>query len=185
MCVKKFLDIGQDGRNWYRDASLLLKSRFGQKSDYAADLLAATSIMTSIKSNETLFWKAWTILGNDLPIEGFLPAMRMQLEYIKSGKPINGRKIRNFADALKGNLDAVVVDRWMMRAFDRTTEKNQDRPSTKDYDFIEQEIVGLSKEVGETTSDIQAMIWVGIRKVENARMSQSRYGSILQYRLFD
>jgi len=185
MCIETYIDRGQDGRNWYKDTNEMLKTRFGSDADLAANLLAATSIMASIPANETLFLKAWTILKHDLPIKGFLPVMAMQIEHIKAGREISGRKIRNFTAALKGDLDAVVVDRWMMRAFDRTTEKNKDRPTKKDYDYIEQEIIKLAVGTGDTPSDVQAMIWVGIRKVEQALYAQTRYGSIYQYKLFE
>jgi hypothetical protein len=46
-----------------------------------------------------------------------MPNIKQQLEQIRKGDELTGRKIRSFARAMAGDPDAVVVDIWLLRAF--------------------------------------------------------------------
>lgn len=68
------------------------------------------------KSNVTLFRRYE--IENDLPVGNYLPNIQDQLRLIRSGQPLSGRKINAFARAMAGDQNAVVVDIWLLRAFD-------------------------------------------------------------------
>ena len=74
-----------------------------------------------------------------LGIKKALNYIRPDIDRIRNGEWINslqGRKTKNFADAMYGIPDAVVVDVWMMRAF-RVYARERRSPSTSIYDQIE------------------------------------------------
>ncbi len=152
--IARYVWIGKRDLNWYQEAESLFTQLFGrEKLKLVTQLFAATSINTSLKANITLFRKALDELENDKPIGNYLPNIKKQLEQIRAGKPLTGRKINSFANAMAGDPDAVVVDIWLLRAFD------MDRKYFRlDKDQREQEPIGqaaLEVDVYQTITDIK------------------------------
>lgn len=116
--IARYLWIGRKDLRWYEDAEALFTELFPGRVELVAKLFAATSINTSLKANITLFRRALHEIENELPIGNYMPNIRQQLEQIRAGGDLTGRKIRSFAAAMSGDPDAVVVDIWILRAFD-------------------------------------------------------------------
>lgn len=138
------------GSGWYAMAKAYagtLAREVGCSVERAADVLAITSINQTWKGNQTLATKhlktGWI---------GGLPAVRAQLA---AGKP-NGRKVVNFAKAIAGDESAVVVDRWLYRAFGAS-------PSSRAYDVIEAGITDAANLLGIAPRTLQATIWTIVR----------------------
>lgn len=117
--IDSYISIGMKDKNWYSECEELLVSIYGRdKLQLVCELFAATSIGSSLKSNIQLFRKALHQYSNDLPFTGYLPGIKHQLERIRAGTGLSGQKIRAFAAAMTGDRNAVVVDRWLLRAFE-------------------------------------------------------------------
>jgi hypothetical protein len=116
--LPRYLWIGRKDLRWYEDAQSLFEELFPGRVSLVAKLFAATSINTSLKANITLFRRALHEIDNNLPIGDYMPNIKAQLEQIRGGADLTGRKIRSFAAAMSGDQDAVVVDIWILRAFD-------------------------------------------------------------------
>lgn len=117
--IARYVWIGRKDINWYRDCEEVFVKLFGaDRLQLVTRLFAATSINTSLKSNITLFRRAYHEIENGLPIGNYMPNIRQQIEQIRAGKELTGRKINSFARAMAGDPDAVVVDIWLLRAFD-------------------------------------------------------------------
>lgn len=168
--IAQYVWVGQRYKNWYKDCTDLLVEIFGDKNlDLVSSLIAATSINTSLKGNITLFKKAYYEIKEGKEFSNYLPIIKTQLEQVRSGKGLTGRKISSFAKSLAGDKNAVVVDLWMMRAFGMKT----DRPTVKQYTIIESYIREQASIMGIFPCELQAMIWVGIRKIQTGNVDNS------------
>ena len=71
-------------------------------------------------------------------------------------------KVQAFADALAGDLSAVVVDRWRLRAFGfpikNTPKRNGPTPEG---------VAGKAAKENMEPAQVQAAIWCGIKKLED------------------
>lgn len=133
--IARYVWKGKHDIDWYLQAERMFVDLFGEhRLQLVTKLFAATSINTSLKANITLFRRALHEIDNDLPISNYLPNIKQQLQQIRAGKDLTGRKIRSFAAGMSGDLDAVVVDVWLLRAFDMDKKyfRNDKIQPTKD-----------------------------------------------------
>lgn len=175
--IAHYIAKGAKEKYWYRDTQALFVDLFGQdRLGLVTQLFAATSIKTSLSANIRLFRRALMEIDTGRPFSNYLPAMLFQLELIRKGQPINARKIRNFAAAMSGDRQAVVVDRWIMRAFGQDDDRS---PSNKQYDEIERLIKFAAAVRFEDPRETCAMIWGGVRG------GITRYDQILRHQNFN
>ena len=73
---------------------------------------------------------------------------------------LNGQKTNAFARAISGDLDAVVIDVWMIRAAGLDASKGVNKTQYKE---LSEAVVKVAKEFGLTPRTTQALIWI-IRK---------------------
>jgi hypothetical protein len=177
----EFLDGGKgEGADWY-NTQKELEHYFGKDAPIMANLIAATSNNSTVKSNLTLALKAYAQHKADpeAPIEGLMKTLLPAVQKSLAGEELNGRKVHAFSKALLGDPDAVVVDRWMMRAFGF----KGDVPTASQYDVIEHAIKDMAKKQGITPREAQAQLWFGVKGKAEAgkgRAPSPPYGSILQ-----
>lgn len=163
--------------HWYRDTERLFVDLFGSdRLHLVTQLFAATSIKSTLTSNIKLFRRALRDINEGNEFRRYLPAMEYQLKLIRDGRPIQARKIRNFAAAMSGDVNAVVVDRWLMRAFGYDGIKS---PTDAQYTRIENWVRGYAEMTSREPRQISAMIWSGIRG------GVTRYDHILRNKLFN
>ena len=191
--VLRYAALGESDKHWYRDCKRTIVKIFGEKDvRLVANLLAATSMNTTLKANITLFCKAYKILKLGGEFEGkFLPVMVSSLERVREGKELNGRKTRNFARAMRGDTSAVVVDMWILQAFDRDKYRKfkgkrdkvereiMQSATVKDFDDIESWIKWKAKEINLQPRQLCSMIWSGIRKEKTKKDNPTRYCDFL------
>lgn len=72
---------------------------------------------------------------------------------------LSGQKVIQFADALSGNEDAVVVDVWMMRAAGYTKEA----PTANEYRIVTEATRVAARRVGVSARTMQATVWIAMR----------------------
>lgn len=209
--VARYLLNGLKDRHWYRDNAEITKQLFKHfPADLFPKLLAATSIRNEIGGNVTKALRALDqfykdelhdvligkkgekkVMQNHFP--GHLDAVMMQLALVKAGKGFgNGsknsaRKITAFAEAMQGLPNAVVVDIWLMRAFNTDIlrlHKNRmisTSPAPKLYDAIEWYCQKVAQRLAMEPREISAMLWSGIRSEFNQR--QTRYTDFFERKL--
>jgi hypothetical protein len=183
---RKILDYycaGADEKMWYEETYKTVKQLFPRRDiSIVLSLLAATSANTSLKGNVSQFFKALFQYENGLPFEGFTPAVITQLCLIRQGSPINGRKLRNFAEAMIGNPEAIVVDIWIMRAC-RLKAGSREVPTKKQYDHVEKMFRKYAKEVGVEPRQFCAAVWAGVRRSQTKRSEVVRYCDVLRSKI--
>lgn len=195
--IDRYVQIGKHDKNWYHECQVVFEELFGaDELELVAKLFAATSMNTSLKSNITLFRKAYYEIKNDMPIGNYLPGIKAQIGYIRAGESLRGLKINSFQRAMSGDPNAVVVDLWISRAFGihrtyfrQTKGKPQgigrDRTggiSNGEYRKVEKWIRNRAKKVGLEPRQLCAMIWSGVR-ISMGGGRETHYKSILRFHL--
>lgn len=92
-------------------------------------------------------------------------------EEFMSGHPLRGRKVISFSNAMLGDIDCVVVDRWLQRAF---KIDHQSSPTSKEYDQVENRVRYVAHAIGWEPRQISAAIWCSIRR--RVYKDQKEYG---------
>jgi len=177
-------------KDWYLETRQTIVEIFGESEAwFVCQLLASTSINSALRSNVSLFAKAYVELKTGKPFSGYIPVMLNQLERLRNGQPISGRKISNFARAMFGDDQAVVVDLWIMRAFGLDTRRKLKTgrfgnwtPSKTQYDTIENWIIETAPELGLKPRELCSMIWSGIRTTQTSKDNPTRYCDLLRQR---
>lgn len=142
---------------WY------VKSRDSVKSHYPEDwrlmigFLAVTSPNASVTTNVSLAIKAMEQHKAGKPFTGYMGPVIANLNRVKAGQPASGRKIQAFQEALLGNQYAVVIDRWMMRAY------GYDKLNVGAYRAIQAAIYREAEEEGMYPAEYQAQLWIQFR----------------------
>lgn len=192
--IARYAWIGRKDLLWYSIAQTLFTDLFGaERLGLVTKLFAATSINTSLKANITLFRRALYEIENDKPVGRYLPNIKMQLEQVRAGNDLTGRKINSFAAAMAGDVDAVVVDIWLLRAFqiDRkyfrkgkpgTKQRGNNRssgPTDNEYTAIENYVREEAKAMNLEARQLSAMIWSGVR-IDQSGDKETHYERILR-----
>lgn len=195
--VLQYANIGKADRFWYRDCTATFEKLFGvEELPLVCKIFAATSINTSLKANITLFRRGYYEIKNNLPFGAYLPNIKNQLELIRQGKDLSGRKISNFAKAMAGDSEAVVVDIHLLRAYDQERRywrnpnignkyRGSERSggaSDKQYTLIENHIRENARLMGYEPRELCAMIWAGCR-IQQTGDRTTRYCDILTAKL--
>lgn len=189
--IHRYVFIGRNDLHWYRDCTAVFIKLFGEERlELICKLFAATSINTSLKGNITLFRRALYEYDNNLPIGRYLPNIQLQLQQVRDGKDLTGRKISSFAKAMAGDPDAVVVDIWLLRAFGennryfrKRSQRDQEGGATpKQYTRIEGWIRQEAFCMGIEPRQLSSMIWAGVRLDTNGP-DDTHYKDILERKL--
>lgn len=156
--LNHLLNRGWYEKDWYLETRLHVHALLGKEfGDTLIACLAITSANTTVKANVTLGIQAFQQYVKGSPFEGYLPSVEDNLLRYASGSPLAGPKIKAFVAALLGDEDAIVIDRWMVRAwgFKCLTSKRRAQ--------IEEDIRWLAKARCLTPRQVQAAIWFGIK----------------------
>lgn len=154
------------GALWYVDEYHYCESVAkwsGITTRLATVFYAATSPRQRLAQNKALTLEAAMNNGevSSLPIvEKFCEnAYSLWCKGADPTEALTGRKTYNFARALQGDTEAVVVDVWMMRAAGWDT----DRPTKLQYDAIEWAIRRMARKYGLAPTTVQAALWIKVR----------------------
>ncbi len=196
--VGRYLWNGRSDQLWYPHAhDELIRLLPDVEPKILFNILAGTSMNTTLQSNIKLFFRALGQYKHGTKVLIKVPGMNQEIEtqfkdmfsgavyqlwyFFEHGR-LNGRKISNFAGALSGDILAVVVDIWIMRVFGvdrqyraRTMEKKSRSPTKKMYDAIEYYIRWAAPLLDLEPRQIQAMTWGGIRTEETGGGNKKTY----------
>ncbi|HRH25088.1 MAG TPA: hypothetical protein PLQ20_01990 [Candidatus Paceibacterota bacterium] len=214
--IARYLNNGANSEFWYEETGKEIAQLFpGFDSDLIASLLASTSIRADLPSNITKSFKALDqFFKNEVYVvpfgkradgktketyfPGHLDASMHHLDLLKKGVPLtysseegtkNGRKIKNFKDAMMSvNVHAIVDDIWLCRAFgcDRKRILGNGRIATQSptdaiYDATEWYLQTLASLVAKKARGLCAMIWVGKR--QETTKGEVKYTDLIKKRL--
>lgn len=191
--IGQYIKLGAKDKFWYAECQSLFEELYGpEKLSFVCSLFAATSINSSLKSNIRLFRKAMHEIENNLPFSNYLPVMKLQLKRIRSGESIRGRKISSFAKAMSGDPNAVVVDIWLLRAFEMDNryvrsfggKERSGGATDKQYDFIELFCREYADREELEARQVSSMIWSGVRVLRTGDRETS-YKNILRHQLYN
>lgn len=161
--------------DWYTSSRKSAQEHFPKDWELFLGFLAVTSVNSTVKANMTLALKAYAQHNQSKPFKGFLKQVIVNLHNVVNGRELKGPKINAFFLALKGDKQAVVVDRWMARAYGFKSV------TTANYDRIERNIRHEAGANDMEPSDFQAWLWADIRgagedfgELLNARQAQGR-----------
>ncbi len=142
---------------WYTDSRKVIEKMFGDDADLFCDILAATSPRKQVKANWRLAMRIYDAYksGTDYSVVGMLPNHVGNVDRALSGLPLSGNKVSAFAANLKGDLNRVTIDVWVLRYLrsDRTTL------TPKQYGILEKKIQRMAKRKGLLPAQYQAKIW--------------------------
>ena len=163
--LQELLDLhesGKYGMDWYEKTADWAKKHAGRDADMFLRFLAVTSANGQTESGAALALKAFAQWKSGLKFTGMRgPSMVGQLERIAKGENLGDQtKIENFYQALAGNPDAVVLDRWMMRAMGIA---NRGDLTPKNYQLYSAGIKHLARLNDMTPRQFQAAVWEGAR----------------------
>ena len=95
--------------------------------------------------------------ANGKPVSGLSNNLAMATSSITLGfDALKGLKTNAFARAIAGDVDAVVIDVWMMRA----ANMQSDSPNKTQYKELSQAVCDVANEFGITPRTAQALIWI-------------------------
>ncbi len=212
--IARYLNNGFTHELWYEETGKEIAEMFPEfDPELIASLLAITSIRAGVASNVTKFFKALHQYHEDTKyivsvgkrtdsrkiksnFIGFLDASLHHLNLLKKGESLidpsvrlaNGRKIKNFADAMLNNTEAIVDDVWITRAFGCDRKRlvkgrmTSQSPSKSVYDATEWYLQTLAQLTGKKARGVCAMIWCGIR--QETTKSSARYTQSLSESVF-
>ncbi len=197
--IARYLNNGANYEFWYEETGKEIAELFpGFDPDLIASILASTSIRADLPSNVTKSFKALDQFfrnktyvvpfgkradgkTKETHFPGHLDASMHHLDLLKNGIPLtysseektkNGRKIKNFKDAIVSiNVHAIVNDIWICRAFGCDKKRiikggliATQSPSEAVYNAIEWYLQTLATLVRKKARGVCAMIWVGKRQ---------------------
>jgi hypothetical protein len=170
--IDRYLYKGLDCIDWYSSEAEKVINLLPEFNGLPIlRVFAVTSMATSIEANVHQAIKALIQMKKGERFVGYLPAQEIYLNLIADGRDVPGRKIMNFIRALEGDPNAVVVDRWMCKAFDILHNRIlpdgklfYKSPSKKEYDAVEEYSVKHAYYLDIEPRQYQAMLWSGVKR---------------------
>ena len=173
-------------RKWYEvSAKRILSHVHGdlEEADKLAQLHGIYSANRSVDANSVLALRAYDEAVAGLPItQGSGPQIKAATKVMK-GIPWDGRKTNSFYSNMLKHIDPekyrsefgnreVTVDIWMMRMFGFKGKS----PTGAQYNWIENHIRELARQLGWTPEEVQAATWVALKaQSEGTSMEMAAY----------
>jgi len=164
------------GLTWYDETRKSIAYFFGNDRELFASFLASTSANSAVKGNLTLAIKAYKQFKRGEPFNGFMGQVINNLNRSVNSLPLHGRKIENFRLAILGDINAVVIDRWILKAYNVKGNLN-----SFEYNDLSNVIRKDAAKVNLTPVEYQAILWVKIKRRAGdiQRYTDKSFGSIL------
>ncbi len=171
--VLEYIIEGASDKDRYPETYEMLCKRYGEDTELMIYILSATSIRSTLESNVAKALDAFEMfnLEDEQEFINFMDGISTQLKSIKrkmskqkeflDGHPLSGRKVISFSNGMLGDINVVVVDRRLQRAF---KIDNNTSPSTKEYDQVENLVRIIAKAIGREPRQVSASIRCSIRR---------------------
>lgn len=150
---------GMDWMNWYTHAKVDIK-RVCQHKEWDfnrfVDILAVTSPRVAVVRN---IRAALYYMDTGKFVSGTIKNTRAAMAYYEETGEIRGPKTSAFARALKGDLDAVVLDVWMSKVFEIDQNRFRNRKIRAE---CERRICKAARACNIQPAELQAASWAAI-----------------------
>lgn len=151
-------DEREDAKTWYKSAkcnAYAISFTMDIPLENAASIISAFSPRVQWTRNMSLAWQFAT--GQDVKCLGnsIRAAQRAKMSGFSA---LKGLKTNAFARNIAGDLDCVTIDAWMLRPFGLKAVNKTN------YRTLSDAIRTVALEVNMTPADLQALIWVRLRK---------------------
>lgn len=148
-----------DWCRWYTRATAEIELVCEQKEwdfDRFVEILAITSPRVAVTRNIRV---AMHYMDTGKFLSGTIYATRAAMEHYEETGEIRGLKTSAFARALKGDLDAIVLDTWMAEAFEIDQHRFQNKAVRKE---CEQRVRRAAHMCNLQPAELQAASWAAI-----------------------
>lgn len=167
--------------DWYEQDRQFLQSQFGNDWQLIAALLSATSpqVQLSTSWQWTLQIYADYIARRRVRLTGLHKCHRANVHRALAGEKLSGRKVTAFYAALCGDVNAVVLDVWMLRLL-KYYPSHTHNPQGKRYDKLADRFRAIAKANGYKPAEFQAILWIkyrlqnGYKPVSYSRIGQDK-----------
>lgn len=165
-------------KDWYKMHREAVERLFGDDAELFQKLLSATSQMQTVKGNVTMALKAYEQMLSGKEFEGYLGAVKKNLDRIRDGRSTEGVKINQFERANLGDESAAAVDRHVAMVLFGTS-----KPSPKQVAAAIDRIWTVAKRMRWTTRQVQAALWA-FNQVKQGKVAEEvqSYDKILEAR---
>ena len=157
----------QAGRTWYERALAVCAALGDRHGIDTVNVIYATSALSPQQRWEqnVKLISSLCATGSAATFHKFVRKARRCLNgELDVLNPDTGPKTYFFARSICGDLDAVCIDRWILRAVGHVNPWT----SRHQYASIATAITAAAELVGESPRDFQAIIWVYLRDGDNA-----------------
>lgn len=161
------------GRRWYPRYAVACRRVARDTATPARRVMATAAITSPVAQLATnLAWTrtACTDIGArvgrypNAMAKRYLPILRGEIAPLAG---LDGPKVRAFYRAILGDLDAIVLDRWALRAAGHP----RDDCTPRQYERIAARYRRAAATVGENPRDFQAIVWVVLRERGRAKLA--------------
>jgi hypothetical protein len=161
--LQALAEAGKDHRHWYtlaREDIVDVSALKGWEPNIFIDVLALTSPRTSVRRNIRVAMSY--MHDKQLPTD-VIRSTHAALKHWEETGVIRGRKTSKFAMALKGNMNAIVLDTWMAVAMQIDQPLFTRRWVER---YAQEQVRFIADLLGVMPAEAQAMIWAGtVREV--------------------
>lgn len=178
--IIELAQLGESYRDWYSQARQEIEHvthALGWNTTRFIDILALTSPRVHVKKNLNV--TVHYLRTGEFPHK-LIPSVEAAVQHYEQTGEIRGPKTSAFARALKGDLDAVVLDVWMAAAFEVDPHKFSLSSVRSE---CTSRIVKASIKLGWKPAETQAAVWASTMRLHRRSVSRFRADSILT--LFD
>jgi hypothetical protein len=151
--------------DWYEQDREFLRSLFGDGWRLMAGLLAATSPRVRLEVSwrwSTEIYRIFTA-GREPDLSMLQKCHILNVKRALAGEPLQGRKVKAFYVALCGDMNAVVLDTWMLRLF-KYYPRHTHSPQGGRYDRLAAAFRCVARHNGIEPAELQAMLWINYRQ---------------------
>ena len=159
---KKLTDktlLYRQNKDWYISSNKAIRDKYGKQTNLFIKLLGVTSPRNTVKRNLYLADKTLNYFISDKLIDFSYGIANKQIkkniDKVLSDKPFRGIKVNAFVKALNGDLSQVVIDSWMLKAFNIGAQL----PRPNDLVHIKTIVNKIAIETNLKPSEVQACLW--------------------------
>lgn len=167
-----------DWRDWFRRHEETINEMFGDDAELFQSILAATSQAATVASNVSLALKAYKQFYANEPFDGYLPAVRRNLQRLRAQEDVQGPKISEYEKANTGNPEGMAVDRHIAELMFNTA-----RPNRRQIRAAHRRMLEIARRLGWEPREVQSALWAfnQVRKGKDPNDVQS-YDTLLKQR---
>lgn len=157
----------EEGINWYPSALIECQVLAYKHGLPLESIVASTAALSPSYSWHKNIEAVEILLSGEGLTSAYKNNVDKALHILSTGDTsiLSGNKVTRFYLNILGNNDLVTCDRWAIRAAYGINQSGKiDSPTNKQYDLISQAYISLAHELNLTPRELQAIIWIVVRR---------------------